>query len=53
VVLPGQVAKIDFTYNVPFNTPPGTYREWFQLVREGSSGWDVAGSLAWMEVVVL
>jgi hypothetical protein len=40
-VQPGQIAEFDFTVHVPINQPPGTYREYFQPIAEGSPSWDM------------
>jgi len=51
IVRPGQIAHYDFTFNVPTNTSPGVYREWFQPILEGASNWSVGGR-AWLQVTV-
>ena len=49
IVYPGQIGRFEFTVGANQNTPPGTYREWFQPVLEGSTMWNLGG-LAWTEL---
>ncbi len=51
VVWPGQIAKFEFVFTVPFSTAPGLHREFFQPILEGSTGWNFAGP-AWLDINV-
>jgi hypothetical protein len=51
VAQPGQIVKYQFTFTVSVNTAPGTYREWFQPVLDGSPNWNVGG-MGYLDVTV-
>ncbi len=44
-VFPGQYGKYTFKIHVPNTLAPGTYREYFQVVAEGSDNWDAGGTV--------
>jgi hypothetical protein len=50
-VLPGESVKFAFTISVPPGKAPGTYREWFRPVIEGSKFWDLH-ERAFLKVIV-
>lgn len=54
VVQPGQIGEFVFTLNVPSNTPPGDYIEYYEVVAEGAP-WDKysIGQAAWLKITVL
>ncbi len=54
VVQPGQIGEFVFTLNVPANTPPGDYIEYYEVVAEGAP-WNKysIGQAAWLKITVL
>ena len=50
VVNPDQIAKFEFTVNVPKGTVPGVYTENYVLIREGASDWAINGSMVWTRI---
>ncbi len=50
-VLPGQIARFEFTFTTTSNQTAGQYQEWFQPILEGSSNWNIGGT-AWLKVTV-
>lgn len=50
-VQPGQIAEYQFTLNTPANMTPGTYREYFQPILEGSSTYDM-GLTMYLDITV-
>jgi len=51
-VLPGQIVKLAFTYNVASTQPYGLYREYFRPVLEGSSDGAFSYDNVWIDVRV-
>jgi hypothetical protein len=47
----GQIAEFTFDFRVPAGTKPGTYRQAFQPILEGSTMWNMGG-VAWWDVNV-
>jgi hypothetical protein len=52
IVMPGQIAKFDFTFTAPPNAAPGVYREWFQPILEASPQPNISG-LAFLDVTII
>lgn len=50
-VQPGQIAEYQFTLSAPSNISPGTYREYFQPILEGSNSYDM-GLVMHLDVTV-
>lgn len=50
-VEPGQIVKFVFILSAPSAATPGTYREFFQPVLEGSPNWQIGG-LAFLDVTI-
>lgn len=54
VVQPGQIGEFVFSLNVPTNTPPGDYIEYYEVVAEGAPGNKYSiGQAAWLKITVL
>ncbi len=51
IALPGQIVDFGFNFNIPVNTTPGFYPQYFQPVLEGSNWWNMGG-VAWIGVTV-
>jgi hypothetical protein len=52
VVQPGEIAQFSFSLTVPASLAPGTYRENFQPVLEGTAGGTFSDTHTWLEVTV-
>ncbi len=50
-VRPGQEFTYVFNVTAPNSLPTGTYREWFQPIREGAYPWDIGG-VVFMDIQV-
>ncbi len=50
-VRPGQEFAYEFNVTAPSDLSPGTYREWFQPVRESANPWDIGG-VVFMDITV-
>lgn len=50
MAVPGQIVRFDFNINPLAGTTPGSYREYFRLIRDGAPKYAVFGPNMWMNV---